>query len=338
MSVGVSELIAPFVVDPVPEELTGACWNETFDVLFARGFPLMRFAVDDHLAHKQLEATLAKLDKAKSYESLGLIWPTQVARYLVSSRLNLAPDFGVQALEQATTSLVRGGAPNAFQGHEELVLLLEALFGSAPVFDAVINALDVSDDDLKKLNVWAWGVVVALHAISLRVPVAQREAGLARLQSLHQRAPTPFVKWITDALLNGTEGASRSGHKVGADVNPLMAVLMARGAPKVTELSKKLSKDGLYHARLAYLGDPAVVVPELAAKFKAIKGQAARELYAVSVGAIAHPRALDVVLDAWDGAKSRPNLKGWLELYGERFREALGESKDPRVSALLAAL
>lgn len=338
MSSEVADLIARNARDPRPDELSGACWSETFDVLFARGFPLLRFAVDEQPAHKKLEATLAKLGKAKSYESFGLIWPAQVARHLVSTRLGLRPDFGVEALEQATTCLLRGGAPNAFQGHEELVLLLEALFGSEPVFHAVINALDVSDDEIKKFNVWAWGVVVALHAISQRVSVAQREAGLARLQSLHERAPTPFVKWITDALLNGTEGVLRSGHKVGSDLNPWMAVLMDPRAPEVTALAKKVGKDGLFHARLAYLGDPDVVVPILADKFKAIKGQAARELYAVSVGALAHPRALEVALDAWDSAKSRPNLKGWFVLFGGRFREALSTSKDPRAEALMAAL
>ncbi|MCA9642730.1 MAG: hypothetical protein KC492_18665, partial [Myxococcales bacterium] len=67
MSLEVRELIAPCISDPREEELTGACWSEALDVLFARGFPLMRFVVDDHPAHKKLEATLAKLDKAKSY-------------------------------------------------------------------------------------------------------------------------------------------------------------------------------------------------------------------------------------------------------------------------------
>lgn len=327
MAIDVAQLVAPYIRAPRPEEITGTCWSDEFDVLFARGFPLIRFVAGEA---QDLASTLADLDRQRYYTSLGLIWPEAVARHLVTQRLRLAPERLVAELVPALRLLLCGSAPNATRGQEEFALLLEGVFGTELVFGAVVDALDADEHACRGFHVWGWGVLVAFSAMAARAEPALREAAFARLRSLHQRAPTPLVRCFTDAIVNGDQGVERSGHKSGSGLNPWMGALLQRGSTRINSLIRRVGREGTFHARLAYLGDVDVVMPELAKKLSAITQPAEREFYAVSVCAIAHPKAVDLAIEAWDQSPSRDSLRSWFSLFGPRFARALRSSTDPR--------
>lgn len=240
------------------------------DLLFALGWPHLRWLRDDHPDDvAPTEATLMRISSEHGW--YGLVWPRGLATRFVRgyarssvNACNLNPTHALPVLADATpirasegprllaqlfgNRRYRGGAPA-----EHFVFLLEAMHGPDLVLGWALTAFEQAAAATEPLDrdEEACTLATTMGLLMLRVPPAAAAAARARIEALLATAPTQPLREHLRAAIGGAPGAQAMGLQPSFYLN-------VTDDPAAVAAAAKVGKH-ITSGRLIFLGGADVV-------------------------------------------------------------------------------
>ncbi|MBK9034511.1 MAG: hypothetical protein IPL61_25135 [Myxococcales bacterium] len=248
----------------------GFAYTPEQDLLFALGWPHLRWLRDDHPDDVEpTEATLMRISSENGW--YGLVWPRGLATRFVRgyarssvNACNLNPTHALPVLADATpiragegprlmaqlfgNRRYRGGAPT-----EHFVFLLEAMHGTEQVLSWALTAFEQATTATEPLDrdEEACTLATTMGLLMLRVPPAAAAAARVRIEALLETAPTEPLREHLRAAIGGAAGAQALGLQPSFYLN-------VTDDPAAVAAAAKVGKH-ITSGRLIFLGGADVV-------------------------------------------------------------------------------
>lgn len=314
----------------------GFAFSKEQDVLFALGWPHMRWIVHGH--PDDAAPTDDKLLKiCEDGGTYGLSWPRGMANRLIrgfaasSVRATSAdPKFALPALADARDvdasegpSLIRGlfGEKRYNDGLvEHFTFLLEAMHGPDAVLEWILGAFETMTAPPPRVEE-ACALATAAGILRLRVPPASARAAKTRLEKLATRIESESLGEFLRSAVGGAKAAKAQGlhpsYYLNVTDDPTAVVAAAKEGEHITS------------PRMIFLGG-AAVVKAIAPHWKAIELDHEQAALARGLAEVRMPEAMELLATLAVSSKAKKVATALLETradYARPFLEKASKGK-----------
>ncbi len=307
----------------------GFAFSKEQDVLFALGWPHLRWLVDGH--PDDATPTDDKLMKVCQDGGVyGLVWPRGMANRFVrgfaassDDATNSNPKWALPALGDATDVRAEEG-PRLVQGLfgperyndglvEHFVFLLEAMHGTDAVLDWILSAFEGMKNPPPR-DEEACALATSAGLLLLRVPPAASRAAKARLEKLAKTIQGDSLREFLRSAIGGGEAAKAQGlhpsYYLNVTDDPAAVVASAKEGEHITS------------PRMIFLGG-AAVVKAIAPHWKDLEFDYEQAALARGLAEVRLPEAMELLATLAVASKAKKIAGALLETRGDYARPIL---------------